>query len=147
MSACWAGKDRDETVEDSWREEGCAWLSTSSRRISRVGRLVFRRRNDCTLPSVSTSTVEVDETVVLESSSKSNRWDRLDGFAELGVRGACVSELSRTARSVARRVREGLPVARDEGRDEDGEGISIECPSCLSTSVSWTWVLYGRAND
>lgn len=146
MSACWAGKDRDEAVE-SWRGEGCAWLSTSSRGISRVGRLVPRRRNDCTPLSVSTSIVDVDETVVLESSSKSNRWDKLDGFAELGVRGAWVSKLSRTARSVARRVREGLPVARDDGRDEDGEGMSVECLSCLSRSVSWIWVLYGRASD
>lgn len=72
------------------------------------------------------------------ASSERSKWDKLDGLAELGVRGPWEPELRRTARSVARRVRDGLPVACDEERDEDGEGTSKGCLSCRSMSVSCT---------
>ena len=61
------------------------------------------------------------------SESPESRWDKLEGRAELGVRTSCGSEFSKTARSVALRVRDGLDVACEEdGREADGDGISSE---------------------
>ena len=98
-----------------------------------------RRRRDVASASLSTSPFDTvmgtgDGCV----SVPSRRCDRLDGRADPGVRGSWGSELRRTARSVARRPTVGLFVARaEDGRDDEGEGISKECLSCLSKSASW----------
>lgn len=126
-----------------WREKCCDCPSSdgvSVHEMSRTGRLL-RRRSDGVPANLSTSPFNA---VVGGNSGTgdwvsvpSNRCDRLDGRAELGVRGSWGSELSRTARSVARRATVGLLVARDEdGRDDEGEGASKECLSCLSKSTS-----------
>ena len=126
-----------------WREKCCDCPSSggvSVWEMSRTGRL-FRRRSDGAPANLSTSPFDAGNDDTGDwVSVPSNRWDRLDGRAELGVRGSWGSELSRTARSVARRATVGLLVAREEdGRDDDGEGTSKESLSCLSKSVSWAW--------
>lgn len=135
-----------------WREKCCDCPSSgnvSVRGMSSTGRLL-RRRSDGAPASLSTSPFDA---VVVGNDDKgdwvsvpSSRCDKLDGRAEPGVRGSWGSELSRTARSVARRATVGLLVAREEdGRDEEEEGTSNECLSCLSKSASWACV--GRGFD
>jgi hypothetical protein len=104
---------------------------------------VLRRCSDGAPLNLSTSACDAvrgnDEVGGWVASLARRRCDKLDGLAEPGVRGSCGSELSRTARSVARRAIDGLFVAReDDGRDDEGEGISRGCLSCLSMSMSWT---------
>lgn len=106
-------KGEDELSESEEREGCCRENEKScSRGMSMaVGNL---RPNDGAEFSFSDS-----------KSSESNRWERLEGRAELGVLGSCGSEFNNEARSVALRVKEGLDVAcDDEGREDDGDGIS-----------------------
>jgi len=137
-----------------WREKYCDCPSSgavSVHEMSRTGRLL-RRRSDGAPANLSIS--PFDAVVVGNNdtgdwvSVPSSRCDKLDGRAELGVRGSWGSELSRTARSVARRATVGLLVAREEeGREEEGEGTSKECLSCLSKSASWAWAGRGFGWD
>ena len=151
-------REAEEWADSAWndardeegggcREKCCACPSSggpSVRRMSRTGRL-FRRCSDGAPISLFTSpfdtVVEGDNDTGDWVSVPSSRCDKLDGRAEPGVRGSWGSELSRTARSVARRATVGLLVAREEG----GEGTSKECLSCLSKSVSWACA--GRGFD
>jgi hypothetical protein len=116
MEGASEGKERGE-VDESDEREGpgrcCREKDWSSRGMSMAGGNL--RCKDGAALSFSVSV------------SPESRWDRLEGRAELGVRGSCGSEFSRTARSVALRVRDGLDVACDEdGRDVDGDGTSRE---------------------
>lgn len=111
------GKERGE-VDKSEERDGpgrcCREKDWSSRGMSMAGGNL--RCNDGAVFSFSVSV-----------SSPESRWDRLEGRAEVGVRDSCGSEFSKTARSVALRVRDGLDVACDEeGRDADGDGTSRE---------------------
>jgi hypothetical protein len=136
-----------------WRVKCCDWPSSGSvsvREVSRTGRLL-RRRSDGAPANLSTSPFDAvggNDDTGDRVSFPSKRCDKLDGRAEPGVRGSWGSELSRTARSVARRVTVGLLVAREEdGRDDEGEGTSKECLSCLSKSASWVRVFGGDTGE
>lgn len=109
------GKEGEEDESDEREGPGrcCREKDWSSRGMSMAGGNL--RCNDGAVFSFSVS------------ESPDSRWDRLEGRAELGVRASCGSEFSKTARSVALRVRDGLDVACEEdGREADGDGISSE---------------------
>lgn len=139
----WNGGRDDRAWRGKWTDCPSSG-DVSVRGMSRTGRLL-RRRRDVAPANLSTSPFDA---VVGNSddtgdcvSVPSRRCDRLDGRADPGVRGSWGSELSRTARSVARRATVGLFVARaEDGRDDEGEGTSKECLSCLSQSASWVCV-------
>jgi len=110
------GKEKGEEEESEEREgpgRCCREKDWSSRGMSMAGGNL--RCKDGAVLSLSVSV------------SPESRWDSPEGRPELGVRGSCGPEFSKTARSVALRVRDGLDVACDEeGRDADGDGK----PSC-----------------